>query len=98
LEVVVKQFRSGFEPLRWWRCAVERAALKPGCSSELKIVGLSKRSWLGVVCNGKLVVVDERWSDLVFKVQWTPGAVEILVFGDVLKVWVTSRSIRKRRV
>jgi hypothetical protein len=29
------------------------------------------------VCNGKLVVVDERWSDLVFKVQWTPGAVEI---------------------
>jgi hypothetical protein len=73
----VKQFQSGFEPLRRWRCAVERAALKPGCSSELKNVGLSKRSWLRIVCNGKFVVADDRWLGLVFKVQWTPGAVEI---------------------
>jgi hypothetical protein len=42
LEMIAKRFRLGFEPLRRWRSAVERAALKPGYSSELKNVGLSK--------------------------------------------------------
>jgi hypothetical protein len=73
----MKQFRNGFEPLRRWRCAVERAMLKLGYSSELENAGFSKRSRLGSACNDKFVVVDSVWLDLIRNVQRTPGAVEI---------------------